>query len=308
MSTKQENWQAFLTEIGRDSATVGGWDKATLDEAIQESSFKDKTAVDRGDIISSWRDSQGKEEQLLSIFTQNIVTAWSGHLCLTPGDELSKYTFLAWIHRSDSAGVAQCCTADTRVVVLKITSDQDEWERESQFLRKLGRNEFTVELVQEVESPHFKMYTLVFPHLHPFGQWRKLPADAIGIKSCFLQLLQALDYCHNVAGILHRDIKQSNILLTQLSPPHPVLADFGCSKWLAVFDDSICGTYRNMPPEWLHCLVDQTPYDIENETAADVWSLGIVFLEVVQFSTHINSFGGTLQRLFFKRFRNLQQL
>jgi len=221
---------------------------------------------------------------LLAKYTQNIETAWTGQPCSNT-EELSTYTFLSWIRRSTSSGVARCCTADGKIFILKITEDQEKWESEKQFLQKLGKNKFTIELFQAYQCERFDMYTLVFPYLYTFGQWRKSPSAHEDIKSCMLQLLQILDYCHNIAGILHRDIKQSNILMTQLNPPHPVLADFGCSKWLAVFDDSICGTYRNMPPEWLHVLVDNTPYDIENETAADVWSLGIVFLEVV-FNSH----------------------
>lgn len=94
---------------------------------------------------------------------------------------------------------------------------------------------------------------------------------------------QALCYVHN-AGILHSDIKQSNILLTQRNPPHPVLADFGHSKWLATIDNSIVGTDRYMAPELLDCLVQKTEYDPEYDTATDVWSLGIVFLETVEYS------------------------
>ena len=59
MSTSQSNWQAFLKEVGRDAVTVGKWDEVTLKQAIEESSFKNARAVDKGDIIASWKDLQG---------------------------------------------------------------------------------------------------------------------------------------------------------------------------------------------------------------------------------------------------------
>lgn len=89
------------------------------------------------------------------------------------------------------------------------------------------------------------------------------------------QLVDALDYMHR-AGVAHRDIKCDNILFNPENGTAKII-DFGLSYR---FTDSnklnheYVGTPSNMPPE----LLSRQLY---NPTKADVWSLGIVFLELL---------------------------
>ena len=49
------------------------------------------------------------------------------------------------------------------------------------------------------------------------------------IKEVFLQLLDAVEYCHSL-HIYHRDLKPENVMLTSDNPPMVKVADFGLAK------------------------------------------------------------------------------
>lgn len=46
----------------------------------------------------------------------------------------------------------------------------------------------------------------------------------------FIDMLKALDYCHNIIGVIHRDIKPDNIMINHNK--EAVLIDFGVSALL----------------------------------------------------------------------------
>nr|XP_019941156.1 PREDICTED: uncharacterized serine/threonine-protein kinase SgK494 [Paralichthys olivaceus] len=82
----------------------------------------------------------------------------------------------------------------------------------------------------------------------------------------------ALGFLHDF-GIIHRDVKMENILLTDNG--HLRLADFGLSRRLERGGRAftICGTIQYMAPE----VLSGGPYN----HAADWWSLGILFFSLV---------------------------
>ncbi|XP_072548353.1 ribosomal protein S6 kinase-related protein-like [Salminus brasiliensis] len=81
------------------------------------------------------------------------------------------------------------------------------------------------------------------------------------------ELGSALGFLHDF-GIMHRDVKMENILLTEQG--HLRLADFGLSRRLECGERAftICGTIQYMAPE----VLGGGPYG----HAADWWSLGIL--------------------------------
>ncbi|CAI5705775.1 unnamed protein product [Peronospora effusa] len=145
--------------------------------------------------------------------------------------------------------------------------------------------------------------------LQPSRFWEKLRTDARGenvLREIMRQLLEGVAALH-ARGITHRDIKPSNILVsippvssTSAAPPMPLvkLADFGS----AVDDYTLQNLYATdggneastasagpsqaeetreyQPPEVLFSDNGQ-PYDYTAPEAYDLWSVGVVFLEMV---------------------------
>ena len=96
-------------------------------------------------------------------------------------------------------------------------------------------------------------------------------ADVVEVAA---QLLEALAHAHQ-HGVVHRDVKPTNVLLEESDSVHVRLLDFG----LALIDDAdsltaagdVPGTLAYIPPERLD--------GHEANGAADVWSVGLVLWE-----------------------------
>lgn len=84
-----------------------------------------------------------------------------------------------------------------------------------------------------------ELHTFVTDHNNANG----LPEDVARIYIAEMAL--AIDFLRN-AGIIHRDLKATNILLD--CDGHAVLTDFGFAKWLRPTDKTrtICGTPEYM--------------------------------------------------------------
>ncbi|KAK0238619.1 kinase-like domain-containing protein, partial [Armillaria nabsnona] len=100
--------------------------------------------------------------------------------------------------------------------------------------------------------------------------------DENRIQSTFLQILDAVSYCHDL-GVYHRDLKPENILCSE-DGSRVFLADFGLSTDKGLSDDFMCGTPEYMSPE----VIDE--YDIYERYSSrhnDIWALGIIFVNLV---------------------------
>ncbi|GAA5962208.1 hypothetical protein JCM3765_003898 [Sporobolomyces pararoseus] len=97
----------------------------------------------------------------------------------------------------------------------------------------------------------------------------RFPESLVGLYT--LQVLQGLLYLHD-QGVIHRDIKGSNILATKEG--NIKLADFGVATRVGGPSDSaVVGSPYWMAPE----VVDQSGAT----TASDIWSLGALVIELL---------------------------
>lgn len=100
------------------------------------------------------------------------------------------------------------------------------------------------------------------------------PLSPVQVTRLGAEISSALDHVH-AHGIIHHDVKPSNVLLHEDGSPH--LADFGLSR--TVYDqshgapDSLVGTLAYMAPEQL--------LGRGASTASDIYALGVTLLEAL---------------------------
>lgn len=90
----------------------------------------------------------------------------------------------------------------------------------------------------------------------------------------FAQLIDCLHYLHNIAKVVHRDIKLENIVFD--SAMIPKLIDFGFAREVqdpASILETMCGSISYMAPE----ILKEKKYQM----GADIWSLGVVLFAIV---------------------------
>ncbi|MBC7772995.1 MAG: serine/threonine protein kinase, partial [Pyrinomonadaceae bacterium] len=87
------------------------------------------------------------------------------------------------------------------------------------------------------------------------------------------EVAQALDHAHN-AGIIHCDVKPSNILIDQYG--HPVLTDFGVAQRVEGSDGTTTGRRGGTPPYQAPECSDPQQFPGRR---SDIYSLGMVLYE-----------------------------
>ncbi|KXN86507.1 Negative regulator of sexual conjugation and meiosis [Leucoagaricus sp. SymC.cos] len=96
------------------------------------------------------------------------------------------------------------------------------------------------------------------------------------IKHVFLQLLDAVEYCHSL-GIYHRDLKPENILCYD-DGLRIAITDFGLATTEKVSDEFRTGSVFHMSPECQGAAF--APQGTYSPMHNDIWSLGIILLNL----------------------------
>jgi len=167
------------------------------------------------------------------------------------------------------AKITQWCKEDHRVVPLEIC-----------LLRKISHVSGVIRLLDFYEMPDTFVLILERPpgskDLFDFINDQEALHETLA-RDFMRQVLDAILACHQ-RGVIHRDIKDENILVTMCPNsklPKVHLIDFGSGAHIRndiYFDFD--GTRVYAPPEWIQ-------YNHYNGNQATVWSLGILLFAMV---------------------------
>ncbi|CAK4391457.1 unnamed protein product [Aphanomyces euteiches] len=127
--------------------------------------------------------------------------------------------------------------------------------------------------------------------------WERMRVEeegALVLKEMVRQLIEGVAALHD-RGITHRDIKPSNILISKDTQFAVKLADLGSAVdehthhylYGTKGPSQAEETREYQPPEVL--FHGDVPYDYANPTSYDMWSVGVVFLELILGSPHVFS-------------------
>jgi eukaryotic-like serine/threonine-protein kinase len=204
------------------------------------------------------------------------------------GLRLGQYELLEEIGHGGSARVyrARDHLADRDVAVKIIPNDVEDrqdfiarFDREIEIVRTLA-HEHIVEVYGFGETE--EVVFLVMRLLDGGSLRAKLDSSPngqlpVGLAALYAsQMARALHYAHQ-HGIIHRDVKPSNMLFAKDNPFHLLLADFGIAKiqgMLGMTKSGIAiGTPEYMSPEQAEGK--------ESDPRSDIYSLGIVLYEML---------------------------
>jgi len=107
--------------------------------------------------------------------------------------------------------------------------------------------------------------------------WLRRGSYVSGVVGICEQIAKALAHAHTL-GILHLDLKPSNVLLT--SEGVPKLLDFNLASDLQVAEPRLGGTLPYMSPEQLRCFVEG-PGASDIDQRSDIFSLGVILYELL---------------------------
>jgi tRNA A-37 threonylcarbamoyl transferase component Bud32 len=168
-----------------------------------------------------------------------------------------------------------------KVLPREISSDRslaERFLREARALAKLAHPNIVAvhELGEAGGFPYLALEYVDGANLRALLREKLLePRQALAIVK---ELCDALQYAHD-EGVVHRDIKPENVLIDRKGRVR--VADFGLAKLIGRVDDGfrtredvVMGTPHYMAPEQL-----EHPRDVDHR--ADLYSLGVVFYEML---------------------------
>jgi serine/threonine-protein kinase len=224
-----------------------------------------------------------------------------GVLDLQPGDVIKGYAVKRTLGRGGMGAVYLVAhprlgtDVALKVMTVKAATEDDlrlaraRFVREAQTLAKLRHpsivrvNDFDEIVDEDGANPYIIME--YFPGVDG-AKWIKAEPSLEAVRHVCLQLADALAVAH-AAGILHRDLKYSNVLINDNN--EALLIDFGIAK--SEDDENITktgysvGTLSHLAPEYLGPSMRGQPF--EHTVLTDLWAFGCM---AYYFTCHRNAF------------------
>ena len=200
------------------------------------------------------------------------------------GRQLGQYTIIEEIGRGGSSRVYRGHDADQlRDVAIKVILNDAEdrigfvrrFEREVQAVAQLNHpNIVTVYDRGENDDLVYLVMQCVMGGTLRARLGRSLPSAEAA--NYVVQMAQALHHAH-LRGIVHRDVKPSNMLIDGENPHHLLLTDFGIAKLQGARGLTKTGTTIGTP----EYMAPEQAEGKEIDARADVYSLGCVLYEAL---------------------------
>ena len=202
------------------------------------------------------------------------------------GKTLNRYELLRLVGRGGMANVYEGYDAHfQRKVAVKVFKREDEdmlhrFMREARLMASLN-NPHLVPIYDTGESQvdGFTRYYIVMPFMEGGtlrARIRRSPLTLAEACSCLQDIADALDYIH-ARGIIHRDIKASNVLLDTAGNFY--LTDLGIARVVTdatqlTSTGNVLGTVDYLAPELFEP-------NRKSDIRSDLYSLGVVLFEMV---------------------------
>jgi len=202
------------------------------------------------------------------------------------GKTLNRYELQRLVGRGGMANVYEGYDSHfQRQVAIKVFKREDEdmllrFMREARLMAAL-HNPHLVPIYDtgECEIDGFTRYYIVMPFMEGGTlrvRIRHLPLTLLEVCSCLQDIADALDYIH-ARGIIHRDIKASNVLLDAAGKCY--LTDLGIARVVTdatqlTSTGNVLGTVDYLAPELFEP-------NRKSDIRSDLYSLGVVLYEMV---------------------------
>ena len=94
--------------------------------------------------------------------------------------------------------------------------------------------------------------------------------------SAFHQVVKGLAHLHQ-HGIMHRDLKPTNMMVVSYQPVHAIIIDYGSATFDTTSVDHYCGTIAYLAPEVLKLKYDKNKHLRHDayDCRVDIWSMGL---------------------------------
>jgi tRNA A-37 threonylcarbamoyl transferase component Bud32/ActR/RegA family two-component response regulator len=216
----------------------------------------------------------------------------------TPTPQVPGYQLLKEIARSSAATVYLARHIDlARQVALKIQpikgrarkSDRQRFTRECEILSRLNHRS-VADVIDFGITPEYLYLALEYFPCGSMHERLRNPVSEGDARNYARQIAEALQVVH-AAGVLHRDVKPSNLMLT--TDNAVVLIDFGSARAQLVAQDAARSTETTATPYYV-CPEQLDGRDPDQRS--DLYSMGIIFYEML--AGELPFKGNTLSDLF----------